>query len=602
MDALRSAMRSAASARSSAAGPSGQERSMSVDDFRRLVQELYPESELSTEAQLQTDAPAPVHNVAVLVDTSGSMERDDPQLAKLKDSLEQFAARLAAYAAQGIRLNLCLIGFSEKITAFFAVENFAQFASRPEDPLYRAIHELRACGGTNYQAAFHKAGEWFAAHADTQASSAVFFITDGKPTCYYHDSFTHSIASSKSGVYVYNGTEFAYGGKGRIYYDADGHAVGSNSVMRRYRASEDGAFEVRVGSSLNWCAVKAVFAPDSPARRVCCALPKYYVPGRPHYFDASGGKLPEARGAAYRISASGNFEQYRRGAWHEPAGSVAATALDGSGTAHQSLTTKVQGGSGVSSGALEAGKSLSACRKIMDGTQRLSLYAIGIGSAVDPSMLNSYDTAAQAQILLDTSQLALVLLALAHADFSAVLPELRTEDVPDALHMHDHGMELGLVTEDDARHGDGPHHHAFPGEHAEHAASFHGDSGLLSTISGDLLGDGSELAFGASLSPAFGAQIPAIEVRHCNIGDAHLHLHELFGEDATVDCLLPRVTASQEIRTVNGETFEDLVLHVHAGDGGVTPIVQTVVLEGVQHQDGAMPEDLQALLHHILHS
>ncbi|MCL1985699.1 MAG: VWA domain-containing protein [Betaproteobacteria bacterium] len=572
---------------------------MSVDDFRRLVQELYLDSDFSTEAQLQPEAPAPVHNVAILVDTSGSMERDDPQLAKLKDSLEQFAAKLATYAARGIRLNVCLIGFSEKITAFFAVENFTEFSSRPEDPFYQAIHGLRACGGTNYQAAFHKAGEWFAACDDEQASSAVFFITDGKPTCYYHDTFTHSIASSKSGVYVYNGTEFVYGGKGRVYYDANGQAVGSNSNMRRYRASEEGEFEVRVGSSLNWCAANAVFAPDSPARRVCCALPEYYVPGRSHYFDASGGRLSEARGAVYRISASGNFEQYRRGAWHDPVGAVTATALDGSGIAYQSLTTKVQGGSGVSSGALEAGKSLHACRKIMDGTQRLALYAIGIGSAVDPSMLNSFDTAAQAQILLDTGQLTLVLLALAHADFSAVLPELRTETVPDLFHIHDHGADFGLVAED-SPHGD-VHHHAILGEHAEHATALHSADGLLSTIDGNLLGDGSDLLIGGSFSAAPVEQSQAAEVRHVSFGDAHLDLPDLFGEDATVDYLLSRVTASQETMTVNGETFENVVLHVHAGDGAVTPIVQTVVLEGVTHPDTEIQNDLHILLHHLLH-
>ncbi|MDR0466183.1 MAG: hypothetical protein LBH94_02365, partial [Deltaproteobacteria bacterium] len=50
---------------------SGQERSMSVDDFRRLVEELYlaPESPL---ARTLLQDGAAVHNTAILVDTSGS--------------------------------------------------------------------------------------------------------------------------------------------------------------------------------------------------------------------------------------------------------------------------------------------------------------------------------------------------------------------------------------------------------------------------------------------------------------------------------------------------------------------------------------------------
>ena len=426
---------------------------MSVDDFRRLAQGLCLEFENSTgEAQFQ--ASAAMHNVAILVDTSGSMEHNDPQLAGLKSALTQFAARLVRYAARGIRLNLCLVGFSEKITTFFAVENFTEFTSQPDDPLYKAIHTLKACGGTNYQAAFHKSGAWLAGHAGEQASNAVFFITDGKPTCYYHDAFTHAIAASKSGAYVYNGMEFAYSGTGRVYYDAHGRPVSSQSGARRCRASEDGAFEVRVGSSLNWSAAKAVFTPDTLALRALCALPEYYVPGKPYYFDASGNKLPKADGAAYRVSASGNFEQYRKGAWHTPTGTVIATALDSSGIAYPSLTVKVQGGNGVSSGMLEAGKALRASREIVEKTQRLSLYAIGIGSAVDRTMLNALDTAAQAQILLNADQLGATLAVLAHSDLSAVLPDLHAESLEDVFPGHGFSTEPEVAPEaaEDALH------------------------------------------------------------------------------------------------------------------------------------------------------
>jgi hypothetical protein len=510
------------------------------------------------------------------------MEHNDPHLAKLKNALAEFAARLAAYAGQEIRLNVCLIGFSEKITAFVAVEDFTQFDVEPDDPLYKTIHELKAGGGTNYQAAFHKAGAWFAEHADEQSTSAVFFITDGRPTCYYYDTFTHTIASSKSGAYVCNGAEFAFSGKGRAYYDAHGHTVSSNSGARRYRASEDGGFEVRVGSSMNWSKTKAVFVPNSPARRVSCALPEYYVPGQPHYFDASGNTLAYARGAAYRVSASGHFEQYRKGAWHEPAGAVVAAALDDDGGTHASLATKVQGGNGVDSGAFEAGRSLRAYREITERTQRLSVYAVGIGSAVDASMLNSFDSAAHAQILFDTGQLAAALAIIAHSDFSSVLPELQTQIPQDAFPAHDYSAEPGMAPEDAP----------------QHAAAFHDDGSLFSDLGSALLGDDSALI----PDDAFAAPLPQVaEVRHINLEDKPLGLHDLFGEAATVDDLLARITTSQETRIVNGETVEDLVLHIHAG-GAMTPVVQTIVFEGLTQADAETPGDLQHLLHHLLHS
>ena len=569
---------------SSATAPPDQKRPMSVDDFRRLVQGLYLELENSAE-ETRLQASAAVHNVAILVDTSGSMEHNDPRLAELKSALTQFAARLVMYAARGIQLNVCLIGFSEKITAFFAVENFTEFTSQPDDPFYKAIHDLRACGGTNYQAAFHKAGAWLAGHAGEHASNAIFFITDGKPTCYYHDAFTHTTSPSKSGVYVHNGAEFTYSGKGRVYYDVYGRTVSSHSGARRCRASEDGAFEVRVGSSLNWSTAKAVFTPDTPARRVVCTLPEYYVPGQPHYFDASGDNVSGPKGAAYRISAGGNFEQYRKGAWHTPAGAVVATAIDNNGVAYPIQTTKVQGGSGVSSGMLETGKSLRASKEIVEKTQRASLYAIGIGSAVDPSMLNALGTAAQAQILFDAGQLAAALAVLAHSDFSAVLPELHAESLPDAFPVHGHSTELEAAPED------APHHHA---------ASFHGDSDLLAELGNALLEDGPELILDASFSTA--SQAPVTVVRHFSLGDDRLDVHDLFGEGATVDHLLARITASQETRTVNGETIGDLVLHIHAGDDAMTPVVQTIVFEGFMQANPEAPDDWQTLLRHILHT
>jgi hypothetical protein len=142
-----------------------------------------------------------------------------------------------------------------------------------------------------------------------------------------------------------------------------------------------------------------------------------------------------------------------------------------------------------------------------------------------------------------------------------------------------------------------------PGESEEHAASFHSDNNLLSAIGNDLLGDDSELLLDASFSPTSAEQTPVAVVRHFSLEADNLDLPDLFGvdADATVDHLLARITSSQDNRIVNGEVVSDLVLHIHAGDGAMSPVVQTIVFEGFMQANPEAPADLQSLLHHLLH-
>jgi hypothetical protein len=218
------------------------------------------------------------------------------------------------------------------------------------------------------------------------------------------------------------------------------------------------------------------------------------------------------------------------------------------------------------------------------------LHAIGIGNAVDASTLNAFDSAAHARILSDTGQLTTALVALAHSGFGAVLPEPPAESPPEAF--PDHAAAPGTVE-------DAPHHHAAPGEAGEPAASFR-DDGPFSELGAALGDNGSESFFDASFPPAPQAQ--AAVVRHFSPGSDRLDLYDLFGANATVEYLLPRIATSRETRTVNEKTVEDLVLHIHAGDGAITPVVRTIVLEGFMQAHPEAPEnDLQALLQYLLH-
>jgi hypothetical protein len=144
------------------------------------------------------------------------------------------------------------------------------------------------------------------------------------------------------------------------------------------------------------------------------------------------------------------------------------------------------------------------------------------------------------------------------------------------------------------------HPHAAPGEDGEHALSLHDDGSWLARVGSDLLEEASASLFDADFVPA--SQVPVEVVRHFSLGNDHLNLPDILGEVATVDSLLARVTAHQETRTVNGETFDDLVLHVHAGADAMTPVMRTIVFEDFMQMNPEAPDDLQSLLQHILHS
>ena len=557
---------------------------MSVDDFKRLIQELYLEPDA-------VNGNLPLHNLAVLVDVSGSMEGHDPHLGLLRAALVQFFDKLAAYGGQGMPLNVCLVAFSDRVTARCSRPAFAAFEHELSDPLYAAIQGLAARGGTNYEAAFAAAKNWLREHSHEGSVDTVYFVTDGKPTCYYHDSFVHLVPASKEGIFIYNGIEFNYNGKGRIYFDEAGRVVSSNSNVRKYRAFEEGVFEVRVGSSLNWSAVRVDFVPKTAARRVQCALPPDYASGAALYYDREGLCLPGPRNAAYRVSSSGNFEQYRKGAWYTPNGTVLASAFGADGLVHSSSSTKVLGGSGKQSGDAEASIAVRACRDLAGSVGGLSLFALGIGSAVDMNFFSLFDSVAQAQVLSDVGQLSAALTGLADERLgldlvtSAPVPEVPQDELfVDGAHMP---VEL-------AADADLPEMAAVPHVPSELLPEFADevfDSQAAAFMSGTLPGNWSLAAPEDSVSV----------LRNFNLGEDRLDLNTLLSEHENVDTLLSRITAVQETRMVDGVPVSDLVLQIHADANADAPVVRTIVLEEFSRVDPDAPNDTHFLLQQLLY-
>ncbi|WP_218189572.1 S-layer family protein, partial [Pseudomonas sp. PA15(2017)] len=138
---------------------------------------------------LTTLQPATNYNIALLVDTSGSMQGS--RMTLTKDALSNFVKTLAGH--DGI-VNLTLVGFAGNVTLSAKVDDLQNGSKL--DTLLANIQKLTANGGTNYEAAFKEASAWF----DTQSAAGktkaagyenlTFFLSDGDPTYYYNGNTT----------------------------------------------------------------------------------------------------------------------------------------------------------------------------------------------------------------------------------------------------------------------------------------------------------------------------------------------------------------------------------------------------------------------------
>jgi T1SS-143 domain-containing protein len=125
----------------------------------------------------QQYSPGSNYSIALIADESGSMAGDRNEL--LKDALESFVNDLADH--DGV-INIALIGFGPGASLEISVSDLA---NNPDglDDLLAEIDDLGASGGTNYEAAFDEAVEWFDGQPDGHEFIS-YFMTDGDPTLY----------------------------------------------------------------------------------------------------------------------------------------------------------------------------------------------------------------------------------------------------------------------------------------------------------------------------------------------------------------------------------------------------------------------------------
>ncbi|WP_286012306.1 Ig-like domain-containing protein, partial [Achromobacter sp. Marseille-Q4954] len=142
------------------------------------------------------------YNLAFMVDTSGSM--GDQAVADARASLITVFQALIDSAKQGNagKVNVFLLDFDSGLKANIGVDL--------KDPqaltkLMAVLDSMQSGGGTNYEAAFQAATNWFngsQATGNTNAKNLTYFITDGKPTFHYSTNGTGDPT-------VYNGSKLS---------------------------------------------------------------------------------------------------------------------------------------------------------------------------------------------------------------------------------------------------------------------------------------------------------------------------------------------------------------------------------------------------------
>ncbi|WP_447046099.1 retention module-containing protein [Vreelandella sp. H-I2] len=151
-----------------------------------------------TGGTVTTVQPGKNYNIALVVDTSGSMTFDlngketnvsynDTRMKLTIDALKNLANQVAEH--DGV-VNVSLIGFSATATAWalndLTTANVEQLISK--------IEALTADGSTNYEAAFDKASDWFneqpkSASDGKEFKNLTYFLTDGDPTVSNNGSY-----------------------------------------------------------------------------------------------------------------------------------------------------------------------------------------------------------------------------------------------------------------------------------------------------------------------------------------------------------------------------------------------------------------------------
>ncbi|WP_275299877.1 VCBS domain-containing protein, partial [Achromobacter ruhlandii] len=200
-----------------------------------------------------TVEPGKNYNIAIVVDTSGSMS--DPSgtkgLSRMQltiDALKNLANTLKGH--DGI-VNVALIGFESTASTKYTINGLN--ASNVND-LIKAIEKLSASGGTNYEGAFDEAVKWFNKQPTSSNGqpfeNVTYFLTDGDPTFsnrgsngdYWSGGSTTNYYDMKDAVDKFKGLS----GKSTVHAIGIGTGVNENYLKFFDNSSTTGTGTVKI--------------------------------------------------------------------------------------------------------------------------------------------------------------------------------------------------------------------------------------------------------------------------------------------------------------------------------------------------------------------
>ena len=182
------------------------------------------------------------YNVALIVDSSYSMGAAG--MADARDALKALVKQLAAHGDGEAEMNVVLVDFDSYGTILWQ----GSLTSANLDGLYAAIDKMKDGGGTNYEAGFNAAQQWFNSLGDaaTTHENEVYFVTDGQPGSAYVDYFDVDVNGATVRLDVPG--DFIYGDI--VYYDAAGNILdGPDGAVFRLN---EGRIQTNDGPSFGW--------------------------------------------------------------------------------------------------------------------------------------------------------------------------------------------------------------------------------------------------------------------------------------------------------------------------------------------------------------
>ncbi|MEH0690337.1 tandem-95 repeat protein, partial [Vibrio cholerae] len=146
-----------------------------------------------------TVEPGKNYNIALIVDTSGSMgdEMGNSGKSRLQIVEEALTNLIVSLKDHDGVVNVKLIAFDTNIEFNFEAQDITHNPSQYEALLDRIEDELKVGGWTDYSKAFDVADSWFSSATNDNAENLAFFLTDGKPTVGGDDDATLLLALEK---------------------------------------------------------------------------------------------------------------------------------------------------------------------------------------------------------------------------------------------------------------------------------------------------------------------------------------------------------------------------------------------------------------------